>query len=105
MAAYERDSGEIRKEFGDLIEKFQKLDWPNPELTKKILTLLSIHSIVDLEFTLNSRFKNEREAALKMLMQYFDDLSSGVYQIWAKAKSALEEIYYQVSSTDEEALL
>lgn len=96
---------ELLKQLKALITKFYSLNMRDSKLTKEILTILGIHEIVDLEFAMNVHHKVEREAAMKMVENYLPELTSGDYDRWNKAKQELREIYYQVASTDEEAIL
>ena len=88
-----------------LIKKFDSLEWPDDNLVEKIMISLGIHDIIEMEFCLNSRFKRERDAAMKMLVRYLDELTSGNHEQWMDAKDTLKQVYYQVDSTDEEAIL
>ncbi len=66
---------------------------------------LGILDNVELEFCLKNRIKREREAAIKMLEKYLDDLTSGDSVRWAEAKDTLMQMYYVVEQIDEEATL
>ena len=87
------------------IKKFKELEKPDDELVKNILSTLGIYDIVDLEICLNIHIKRERDATMKMLERYLDDLISGDPERWADAKDSLTQIYYEVATTDEEAML
>ncbi|MHA1766238.1 MAG: hypothetical protein ACTSWX_01690 [Promethearchaeota archaeon] len=87
------------------IKKFKELEHPDADLVRNILTSLGIYDIVELEVCLNLHIKRERDAAMKMLERHLDDLISGDHERWADAKDTLMQIYYQVESSDEEALL
>ena len=54
---------------------------------------------------LNIHIKRERDATMKMLEKYLDDLISGDPKRWADAKDSLNQIYYEIATTDEEAML
>ena len=94
-----------KEDLQKLISKFKILTWPNQSLTKEIMELLGLYEIVDLEFTLNSRDPRERLAGMKMIERYLVDLISGVAERYNEAKDTLQQIYYKVSETDEEAIL
>ena len=87
------------------IKRFKELERPDDELVKDILTTLGIYDIVDLEICLNIHIKRERDATMKMLERYLDGLISGDPKRWADAKDSLTQIYYEVATTDEEAML
>ena len=87
------------------IKKFKELEKPDDELVRDILSTLGIYDIVDLEICLNIHVKRERDATMKMLERYLDDLISGDLKRWADAKDSLTQIYYEVATTDEEAML
>ena len=87
------------------VEQYNILTMPDHDLTEKYLEELKIHSIIDLEITLNSYSHDERLAAIKMVGRYMDDLLSGDFEKWKAARDELAEIYYKVSETDEEAIL
>ena len=93
------------KKLDDLINEFKALEMPNHKVAQAILDELGLLEIADLEFTMESHSKDERLAALKMVQRYWDDLVSGEMDRWQKAKKELAEIYYQVSTVDEEAFL
>ncbi|QEE16351.1 hypothetical protein DSAG12_02181 [Promethearchaeum syntrophicum] len=95
------DVNKIRED----IKQFKELEKPDDELVKKILSTLGIYDIIDLEVCLNIHVKRERNATMKMLERYLDDLTSGDSKRWADAKDALTQIYYEVATTDEEAFL
>ncbi len=82
------------------ILKFKALTWPDRDLVKIFMDSLGIIDIVELEFCLNSRIKRERDAAMKMVKRYLDDLSSGEAIRWADAKDSLHQIYYKVDEID-----
>ncbi len=88
-----------------LIEEYKELNMPDRKLTKKIMQMLRIYEIVELEFTLNSYEKDERLAAMRMIEKHLDDLLSNNAERWKAAKNELAELYYEVASSDEEALL
>ncbi len=94
-----------KKEIIKKIQKYRALDWPDDELIENILSELGILDNVELEFCLKNRIKREREAAIKMLEKYLDDLTSGDSTKWADAKDTLMQIYYVVEQIDEEATL
>lgn len=87
------------------IKRFKELERPDDELVRNILSTLGIYDIVDLEVCLNIHIKRERDATMKMLERYLDDLISGDPERWADAKDSLTQIYYEVATTDEEAML
>ena len=87
------------------IKRFKELERPDDELVKNILSTLAIYDIVDLEICLNIHIKRERDATMKMLERYLDDLISGDPERWADAKDSLTQIYYEVATTDGEAML
>ena len=87
------------------IKKFKELERPDDELVTNILSSLGIHDIIDLEVCLNIQIKRERNATMKMLERYLNDLISGDPERWADAKDTLTQIYYEVATTDEEAIL
>ena len=87
------------------IKRFKELERPDDELVKNILSTLGIYDIVDLEVCLNIHIKRERDASMKMLERYLDDLISGDPERWADAKDTLTQIYYEGATTDEEAFL
>ena len=87
------------------IKRFKELELPDDGLVKDILSTLGIYDIVDLEICLNIHIKRERNATMKMLERYLDDLISGDPKRWADAKDSLTQIYYEVATTDEEAML
>ena len=89
----------------EFIKQFKELERPNDELVKNILSTLGIYDIVDLEVCLNIQIKRERDATMKMLERYLDDLISGDPKRWADAKDSLTQIYYEIATTDEEAML
>jgi hypothetical protein len=89
----------------EMLEKFKKLEMPDQELTEAILWELHIHDIIDLVFCLNKYQKRERDATLAFLERYIPDLTSGDLETFRKTKSLLREYFYQVDSTDEEAML
>jgi hypothetical protein len=86
-----------------LIENFKKLEWPDQNLTEKILDMLGIHDIVELGFCLNKRIPRERLAAMNMVERHLEDLTNGDHKRWADAKDTLRQLYYKVYETDEEA--
>ena len=94
-----------KKQLSELIQKFKALEMPDHKLTQKILQMLGIYDIVELEFTMNSYHDGERLAAMKMIEKYLDQLTSEDHEMWKSGKKELAEIYYQVASSDEEALL
>ncbi len=87
------------------IQKYRSLDWPDDDLIQEVMSDLGILDNVDLEFCLKNRIKREREAAIKMLEKYLDDLTSGDSVRWAEAKDTLMQMYYVVEQIDEEATL
>ena len=87
------------------IKRFKESERPNDEFVKNILSTLAIYDIVDLEICLNVHIKRERDATMKMLERYLDDLISGDPERWADAKDSLTQIYYEVATTDGEAML
>ena len=87
------------------IKRFKELKRPNDALVRNILSTLGIYDIVDLEVCLNIHIKRERDATMKMLERYLDDLISGDPKRWVDAKDTLTQIYYEVATTDEEAFL
>ena len=87
------------------IKRFKELEQPNDKLVRNILSNLGIYDIVDLEICLNIHIKRERDATMKMLERYLEDLISGDPKRWADAKDSLTQIYYEVATTDEEAML
>ncbi|UYP48263.1 hypothetical protein NEF87_004548 [Candidatus Lokiarchaeum ossiferum] len=87
------------------IQKYRSLDWPDDDLIEKVMMDLGIHDNVEFEFCLKNRIKREREAAIKMLEKYLDDLTSGDATLWTEAKDTLKQIYYKIAEIDEEAML
>ena len=94
-----------QKSLANQIDRFKALTWPDRALVENILVSLGIHDIVELEFCLNLHAKRERDAAMKMVERYLEDLSSGDATRWADAKDSLHQIYYKVAETDEEGFL
>ena len=95
------DANKIKEE----IKRFKELERPDDKLVRNILSTLGIYDIVDLEICLNIHIKRERDATMKMLERYLEDLISGDPKRWADAKDSLTQIYYEVATTDEEAML
>ena len=95
------DVNKIKEE----IKRFKELEQPDDKIVRNILSTLGIYDIVDLEICLNIHIKRERDATMKMLERYLDDLISGDPKRWADAKDSLTQIYYEVATTDEEAML
>ena len=95
------DVNKIKEE----IKRFKELEQPDDKIVRNILSTLGIYDIVDLEICLNIHIKRERNATMKMLEKYLDDLISGDPKRWADAKDSLTQIYYEVATTDEEAML
>ena len=94
-----------KEKLNKYITEFYDLSWPNGELVENIMKELGIHDIVELEFCLNLTDKRERNAAMKMVERYLEDLGSGDMARWADAKDTLHQTYYIVPQTDEEAFL
>ena len=95
------DVNKIKEE----IKRFKELELPDDKIVRNILSTLGIYDIVDLEICLNIHIKRERDATMKMLERYLEDLISGDPKRWADAKDSLSQIYYEVATTDEEAML
>jgi hypothetical protein len=90
-------------ELWNLIDQFKKLTMPDLTLTKKILMMLKIHELVELEFCLNRYQKQERDAAMVMVERYIPDLLSEDPEKYVSAKEELAEIYHLIRLQDEEA--
>ncbi len=83
----------------------KEMEWPDDDLIENIMKSLGIHDIVEFEFCLKNRIQRERNAAIKMLEKYFDDLTNSDHTKWAEAKDTLKQIYYKVEQMDEEGFL
>ena len=101
LEAFDIDINKLKED----IIKFKELEKPDDDLVRNILSTLGIYDIVDLEVCLNIHIKRERDATMKMLERYLDDLISGDPKRWAEAKDTLTQIYYEIATTDEEAML
>jgi hypothetical protein len=87
------------------IQKFYRLQMPDQTLSEWILTSLGIYDIVELGFCMNRYQKSERDAAMRMVEKYIEDLTSDESDRSQKAKKELTEIYHTIVSSDEEAIL
>ena len=84
----------------ELLKKHELQTYPDPKLTYKILDILGLLSIPDLGFTLNSKMKEERAAAMNMVRRFLEDLLSEDPERYREAKETLAEFYYKVDEPD-----
>ena len=86
----------------ELMEKHSQMDYPDVKISHEIMDILGLLNIPDLGFTLNSKMKEERDAALNMVKRHLEGLLSDDLEKYEDAKETLSQFYYRV---DEPSIL